>query len=151
MHVYVPWYLSCWLLWPLSCPSAKSVKEKQSFYIFWYSPFKEFGGTFLSRFEGSETDSEVLKSLTIVDTPGILGKYDKTRFSYCAHLSVKKYNMKIPHFLRYCRHKIIYIQDSAEVVRWLNKENGRLKKGMVVCLSLLALWVRIQTSIKNRQ
>jgi hypothetical protein len=37
-------------------------------------PFmQEFGGTFLSRFEGSETDSEVLKSLNIVDTPGILG------------------------------------------------------------------------------
>jgi hypothetical protein len=54
-------------------------KRKQSFYIFWHSPFKEFGGTFLSRFEGSETDSEVLKSLTIVDTPGILGKYMKKK------------------------------------------------------------------------
>ena len=35
--------------------------------------FQEFGGGFLSRFESSETDSDVLKSITIVDTPGILG------------------------------------------------------------------------------
>ena len=45
---------------------------------------QEFGGGFLERFEGSETDSDVLKSITIVDTPGILGilylrsKYEET-------------------------------------------------------------------------
>lgn len=37
-----------------------------------YRRLQEFGGTFLSRFEGSETNSEVLKSISLVDTPGIL-------------------------------------------------------------------------------
>jgi len=37
-----------------------------------YRRLQEFGGGFLSRFESSETDSDVLKSITIVDTPGIL-------------------------------------------------------------------------------
>jgi len=37
-----------------------------------YRRLQEFGGVFLSRFQGSETNSEVLKSLTLVDTPGIL-------------------------------------------------------------------------------
>jgi len=38
-------------------------------------PFRHlqrFGGTFLSRFEASQTNAEVLKSVTLLDTPGIL-------------------------------------------------------------------------------
>jgi len=38
-------------------------------------PFRhlqQFGGTFLSRFEASQTNAEVLKSVTLLDTPGIL-------------------------------------------------------------------------------
>ena len=38
-------------------------------------PFRhlqQFGGTFLSRFEASQTSAEVLKSVTLLDTPGIL-------------------------------------------------------------------------------
>ena len=38
-------------------------------------PFRhlqQFGGTFLSRFESSQSNSEALKSVTLLDTPGIL-------------------------------------------------------------------------------
>ena len=38
-------------------------------------PFRhlqQFGGTFLSRFESSQSNSETLKSVTLLDTPGIL-------------------------------------------------------------------------------
>merc|ERR1719315_306714 len=38
-------------------------------------PFRhlqQFGGTFLSRFEASQTAAEVLKTVTLLDTPGIL-------------------------------------------------------------------------------
>jgi len=38
-------------------------------------PFRhlqQFGGTFLTRFEASQTNAEVLKSVTILDTPGVL-------------------------------------------------------------------------------
>jgi len=37
-----------------------------------FGKLQKFGGAFLSRFEGIETDSDVLKSLTLLDTPGIL-------------------------------------------------------------------------------
>jgi len=38
-------------------------------------PFRhlqQFGGTFLTRFEASQTNAEVLKSVTLLDTPGVL-------------------------------------------------------------------------------
>jgi len=37
-----------------------------------FTQLKQFGGTFLSRFESSTTKSSVLKSVSILDTPGIL-------------------------------------------------------------------------------
>lgn len=37
-----------------------------------FTHVQQFGGTFLSRFECSQTKSEVLKSVTLLDTPGIL-------------------------------------------------------------------------------
>ena len=37
-----------------------------------YKHLQQFGGTFLSRFEASQTNSEALQSVTILDTPGIL-------------------------------------------------------------------------------
>lgn len=37
-----------------------------------YTHLQQFGGTFLSRFECSTTKSSVLKSVTLLDTPGIL-------------------------------------------------------------------------------
>ncbi|KHJ46049.1 putative ribosomal protein S23 [Trichuris suis] len=37
-----------------------------------FRPLSRFGNAFLNRFQCSQLDSEVLKSLTIVDTPGIL-------------------------------------------------------------------------------
>ena len=47
---------------------------------------------FLSRFEGSETDCEVLKSISLVDTPGILGiTVNKIRklFRSVKHLTIE--------------------------------------------------------------
>jgi len=37
-----------------------------------FKPLSKFGNTFLNKFQCSTTDSEILKSLVIVDTPGIL-------------------------------------------------------------------------------
>ena len=37
-----------------------------------YRHLQQFGGTFLSRFEASQSKSEALKSVTLLDTPGIL-------------------------------------------------------------------------------
>ncbi|KAG8199414.1 hypothetical protein JTE90_000282 [Oedothorax gibbosus] len=37
-----------------------------------FQPLSKFGNAFLNRFQSSVVDSEVLKSITIIDTPGIL-------------------------------------------------------------------------------
>jgi len=37
-----------------------------------YKHLQQFGGTFLTRFESSQTNAEILKNLTVLDTPGIL-------------------------------------------------------------------------------
>jgi len=43
-----------------------------------YTQLQAFGGTFLSRFEASTTKSSVLKSVTMLDTPGILAGEKQT-------------------------------------------------------------------------
>ena len=64
------------------CPQSGHIRAKlQSFIagnvlsVDSTKPFRhlqQFGGTFLSRFESSQSNSEALKSVTLLDTPGIL-------------------------------------------------------------------------------
>ena len=48
-----------------------------------FRPLSKFGNAFLNRFQCSSTDSQVLKGISIVDTPGILsGEKQRTDRGY---------------------------------------------------------------------